>query len=102
MIMGNKQIEGQAVEEILGYLGKRKQLAKKKYRLFVEEGINQEHRNDLIGGGLRRSQRAVEYGRRLESYDDRVLVSTEFVEYLRNDKKLHDKLTMEISMNVLL
>lgn len=102
VIMGKQQVEGQSVEGVLGYFGKKKNLAVKKYRQFVEDGSAQGRRNDLIGGGLRRSQGGIEEGRRSESYDDRVLGSGEFVDYLRTDKKLHDKLAKQISLETLL
>lgn len=81
VIMGKLQMEGQSVAEVLGYFGKKKNLAKKKYHLFVEDGATQGRRDDLIGGGLRRSQGALGKGQRPESYDDRVLGSSEFVDY---------------------
>lgn len=102
VIMGKLQIEGQSVAEVLEYFGKNKTLAKKKYRQFVEDGATQGRRDDLIGGGLRRSQGALEDGQRPESYDDRVLGSGEFVDYLRNDKKLHDRLGKIISLEAVL
>lgn len=102
VIMGNRQMEGQAVEEVLGYFGKRENLAIQKYRQFVAEGSTKGRRNDLVGGGLRRSQGAAEEGRRLESYDDRILGSGEFVDYLRSDKKMHDKLARQIPLEMLL
>lgn len=102
VIMGKMQMEGQSVAEVLGYFGKNKSVAKKKYRQFVEDGAAQGRRNDLIGGGLRRSQGALEKGQQPESYDDRVLGSGEFVDYLRNDKKLQDRLGKAISLETVL
>lgn len=102
VILGNLQMESQTVEEVLSYFGKRKNSAIKKYRLFVEDGADQGHRSDLVGGGLRRSQGNAEEGRRIECYDDRILGSGEFVEYLRNDKNLHDKLAKSIPLVLLI
>lgn len=102
VIMEKLQMEGQSVTEVLGYFGKNKSVAKNKYRQFVEDGAAQGRRNDLIGGGLRRSQRALEEGQRPENYDDRVLGSGEFVDYLRNDKKLQNRLGKVISLEAVL
>lgn len=102
VIMGKLQMEGQSVVEVLEYFGKNKTLSKKKYRQFVEDGATHGRRNDLVGGGLRRSQGVLEEGQRPESYDDRVLGSGEFVDYLRNDKKLHDRLGKIISLEAVL
>lgn len=101
VITGNRQMETQTVEEVLSCFGKRKNSAIKKYRLFVEGGVDQGRRNDLVGGGLRRSQGNAE-GRRIECFDERVLGGGEFVEYLRNDKKLQDKLSKSIPLNSLI
>jgi hypothetical protein len=87
VIMGSQKMEGQAIKAVLSLFGKRVSTAKGKYRAFVEEGITHGRRNDLIGGGLRRSQgTAVETGE-IESFDDRVLVNREFVDQLRHDKE---------------
>jgi putative transposase len=102
VIMGNLQKESQSVEEVLSRFGKRKNSAIKKYRLFVEDGIDQGHRNELVGGGLRRSQGKAEEGRRIEIYDDRILGSGEFVEYLRSDKNMHDKLAKSLPLDLLI
>lgn len=102
VIMGKRQMEGQSVEEVLRYFGKRENPAIQKYRQFVADGLAQGRRNDLTGGGLRRSQGEVKEGQRVESYDDRILGSGEFVEYLRSDKKLHDKLSRQIPLETLL
>ncbi|MCM2359445.1 MAG: transposase, partial [Geobacteraceae bacterium] len=102
VIMGNREMEGQAVKEVLEYFGKEDTLARIKYRQFVAEGVAQGRRDDLVGGGLRRSQVVTDEGCAIESYDDRVLGSGEFVEYLRSDKKLHDKLDKIIPLDTLI
>lgn len=102
VIIGNLQMDGQAVEEVLSRFGKGKNSAIKKYGHFVEEGADQGRRNDLVGGGLRRSQGNAGEVRRIECYDDRILGSGEFVEYLRNDKNLHDKLAKSIPLDSLI
>ena len=50
-------------------------------REFVIYGIKQDQRNDLVGGGLRRSQ-GVRYFDEYEAYEERILGSGEFVESL--------------------
>jgi putative transposase len=102
VIMGNRQMERQAVKEVLGYFGKQVNSSRIKYRKFVEEGAAQGRRNDLVGGGLRRSQGVAEKGHGVECHDDRILGSGDFVEYLRIDKKLHDKLSKVIPLDSLI
>lgn len=91
IVMGKRQMPGQSVDEVLGHFGEKRALALTKYRQFVEDGCIQGRRNDLTGGGLRRSQRCVAEGGVLESYDDRVLGSGEFVDCLRGEKRIDDK-----------
>jgi putative transposase len=77
------------LREGLGRKPKRKLgLAKKAYRDFVQRGIDQGRRSDLVGGGLIRSQggwSAVKTMRRLgvrEKSDERILGSGDFIEQL--------------------
>ncbi|WP_298434284.1 helix-turn-helix domain-containing protein [Geobacter sp.] len=101
VIMGNQQLEGEATEEVLAYFGKRKKTAISKYRQFVEDGIVLGRRNDLIGGGWRRSRGYIADGEQVESFDERVLGSGDFVEYLRKEKNLHDRLLTGMSIHQL-
>jgi putative transposase len=54
-LMGKKKREWQEVEYVLGYFGKRRGEARKKYRLYVEKGMSLGRRPELVGGGLIRS-----------------------------------------------
>jgi putative transposase len=73
---------------VLRWFGEKQGDAKRVYRQFVKNGIEQGHRSDLIGGGLIRSQggwAAVKGMRRQgvrEKSDERILGSGEFVEQL--------------------
>jgi REP element-mobilizing transposase RayT len=91
IVMGKRQMPGQSVDEMLDHFGKKRALATTKYRQFVEDGCTQGRRNDLTGGGLRRSQKCVAEGGQLESYDERILGSGEFVDYLRGEKRIDNK-----------
>lgn len=98
VIIGNQQLEGEQTEEILAYFGKRKKTAMSKYRQFVADGIGQGRRSDLIGGGLRRSRGNTIAREQVESFDERVLGSSEFVEYLRKEKNMHERLSSGLSL----
>ncbi len=101
-ILGKQQHDGLEAGEILSHFSQRNKLAIENYRRFVEDGAKQGRRNDLIGGGLRRSQGEIEEGRKIESYDQRVLGSGEFVDYLRSELKLEDRLTRRLPLKELL
>jgi hypothetical protein len=84
VIMGKQELAGQQTDEVLNLFGKRKQSARRKYRDFITDGIKNGSRDDLIGGGLRRSIKQLRPGE-YETYDERVLGSGEFVERLRQE-----------------
>ncbi len=54
-LMGEVVNKWQDTEYVLGYFGKRLSSCRKKYGLFVEDGISEGRRDDLTGGGLIRS-----------------------------------------------
>jgi REP element-mobilizing transposase RayT len=93
VIMGNRQFSGQDVEGILSLFGIRKGPARKRYRDFVEEGINQGAREDLQGGGLIRSaggreQLALRSRDEWEKGDERILGCGDFVQaVLKKDRR---------------
>jgi REP element-mobilizing transposase RayT len=82
VVLGNKVLSGQNTVEVLTRFGKRINKARPAYRQFVAEGISQGRRNELVGGGMKRSQANVNPAGRVEAYDARVLGSGDFVESL--------------------
>lgn len=81
VLMGKQELPGQSIEDVLLLFGQRKRSARQKYREFVIDGIKNGNREDLVGGGLRRSQGARNIGE-YEAYDERILGNGEFVENL--------------------
>ncbi len=85
VLIGKNSSEFQATGEILGYFGASKVVAQQKYLKFIEDGKDMGRREDLTGGGLRRSaggwegvlalKRAKDYWRG----DERLLGDGEFV-----------------------
>ena len=86
VIMGRIQNDFQDIEWVLKLFGKRVEIARRKYRDFVQKGISLGRRDDLIGGGLIRSNggwAAVKAMRNAEVFqksDERILGSGDFVE----------------------
>ncbi len=85
VILGKLQKDWQDVDKLLGMFGKRVGEARRNYRDYVEQGIEQGRRTDLIGGGLIRSSggwQAVKAMRRLRMHakgDERILGESDFV-----------------------
>jgi len=85
-LMGKIKKDWQAIKWVLGFFDHRQWIARQRYRAFVEEGIAEGRRSDLIGGGLIRSSggwAAVLEKRRtkiFEKSDERILGDGDFVE----------------------
>ena len=92
VLMGRGKLPGQVVDEAFNQFGTQLSDARKNYRQFVADGIAQGNREELVGGGLRRSEKGADMAGEFESFDDRVLGSSTFVEALRQDVKLNKKL----------
>jgi putative transposase len=94
VLMGHHQFSSQDVAWVLGLFGKRKGASQKRYRDFVQEGVNQGTREDLQGGGFIRSsggreQLALRSKDEWEKGDERILGSGDFVEaVLKNQPSL--------------
>ena len=101
VLMGKGALGGQSVEEILGRFGRTVREGRKRYREFVAAGVRQGRREELVGGGLRRSLAMRGRGEKREAYDERVLGSGEFVERLRQDEELRERLRPAVSLEEL-
>ncbi len=55
VIMGSIKRDWQDTDYVLGYFGKKANIARKAYETYVSEGISRGRRPDLVGGGLIRS-----------------------------------------------
>ena len=55
VLIGHKKREWQDSDYVLSWFGKTKVGARKKYRRYVEDGIEEGNRDDLVGGGLIRT-----------------------------------------------
>lgn len=98
-LMGNIRNDWQESASVLKLFGRRRGFAVRHYHSFVESGMEQGRRPDLIGGGLLRSAggwQAVVALRRAgihQKSDERMLGDSDFVEdvLLRARERLHPK-----------
>lgn len=86
-LMGEIKRPWQTVQYVLRYFRKTVPSARKAYMRYLEEGVDQGHREDLIGGGLIRSlggwtavRKAREKGLARGKSDERILGEPDFVE----------------------
>jgi REP element-mobilizing transposase RayT len=91
VIMGKKKNDWQTVKPVLEYFHGNRSTARRRYRKFVIDGIEQGRRKDLIGGGLIRSaggwgiiKSLRKAGEFLKS-DERILGDSDFVEQVLRD-----------------
>lgn len=80
-LMGKKKRLWQDTDSVLRCFGEKQRTARERYRDFLEKGIAQGHRNDLIGGGISRSYQGWRPSRKEHSLkgDERILGSSSFV-----------------------
>lgn len=95
VILGRREESWQDADLVLGYFGRQRSLARKRYREYVKEGAEVGRRPDLVGGGLIRSvggwTRVKEIkrgGERLKG-DERILGDGEFVDEVLNASEEH-------------
>ena len=81
VLLGRHALRGQVTDEILQLFSKNFPRARQLYRQFVADGVEQGHREELVGGGLRCSSQLAGVGKEEEEgvFDQRVLGSADFV-----------------------
>ncbi len=85
VLMGKRKVDWQDTRKILGFFGKNKTQAQKSYRDFVEKGIGEGRRPELVGGGLVRSlggwkqAKTILKGSERIKGDERILGDSDFV-----------------------
>lgn len=80
-VLGKTKNDWFCQDVILSYFGKTERRAKHRYLEFVSDGLSMGKRDDLVGGGLKRSLGyPIEYPKARQAFDDRVLGKAGFVE----------------------
>jgi hypothetical protein len=106
VVMGKRKADWQEIKTILAYFGKRRREAVQKYEEFLEEGVSQGRRPELVGGGLIRSMggwsQVLSLRRKGDQVpsDQRILGSGEFVEELLLEAEKREKETLRLSRRV--
>jgi putative transposase len=91
--MGKVQREFQDTDYVLRLFGEKIPAARKAYRAYVQRGIAQGHRPELVGGGLIRSAggwSVVKAMRRAQDHiksDERILGDGEFTQFVLDEAK---------------
>ena len=99
VLMGKYKMPWQRVDEIMVRFGETIPKARCNYFDFIQEGIAQGKREDLVGGGLKRSLMGqVNTMSDIEIFDERVLGSHDFVVKLRREQVLQEKLILGMTL----
>ena len=101
VLLGYRELSGQATDEVLSLFGKGIKRARQTYQQFILDGVAMGRRPELVGGGLRRSQMVENPDVALGEYDERVLGGGEFVASLREEPSLGSKLLRGIELQKL-
>lgn len=101
VLMGNRSISGQETNSVLERFGNMLDIAQQNYRQFVADGIRKGRRDDLVGGGLRRSQ-SERKDNEPESFDERILGGGDFVDELKRHVELQTKMQGVVTLPRLL
>ena len=89
-LMGHHKSPWQNVNDVLSFFGDKSNTARKKYRQFIEKGIDFGKRPDLTGGGIVRSTggwHVLKSMRRMRVHlkgDERILGDSDFVQEILN------------------
>lgn len=102
VLLGKGKCVGQNTDAVLVRFGKRIATARRNYRQFVEDGLRLGKRPELVGGGLRRSQKAAEESDPGGSHDDRILGDSDFVDDLRREQGLQARVSRPMPLTDLL
>ena len=85
-LMGRKERDWQEVDYVLSWFGKTQATARRNYRQYVQEGIEEGRRPDLVGGGLIRTlggwSKVISLRKSRDNVfcDERILGQDDFVE----------------------
>lgn len=108
-IVGTVELKWQDTDDVLGRFSDRRRVARRLYREFVDAGVEQGRRPELVGGGLLRScggwAGVTELRRGREKYrsDERVLGSTSFIEEIvKEAERQEEGKNRQVSLNALM
>ena len=101
VLLGKRNVAWQKTGDVLGLFAGTLTTARQLYRDFVKKGLSQGRREELTGGGLRRSLKVTDLGES-EAHDARVLGSGEFVERLRKEHDLSARMPKSVPLETLI
>jgi hypothetical protein len=101
VLLGNLSFSRQDTSSILERFGDTLATAQQNYRQFVADAITEGRRNELVGGGLKRSQGEHE-DNEYHSFDERILGGGDLVDELKQHAQLQSKMHGAVTLARLL
>ena len=106
VLMGKVERKWQDTDMVLAYFGKSHEEAIEGYEQFIDDGVCQGRRPELVGGGLVRSLGgwsevlSLRRKRRRAISDERILGSSEFVEKIITEAEQKEQETLRLSSKI--
>jgi REP element-mobilizing transposase RayT len=96
VILGKRELAGQAVPEVLGLFGRKTAVARERYSSFIADGDVMGRRKDLVG---QRDRKAASTAETRMNFDSRILGDDEFAEALRSHGNLAPKIPLKVPVS---
>jgi putative transposase len=100
VVMGNASLAGQQTDQVLGYFSQKERAARREYRAFLKEGIDDSQAPGVPVAGKRDLVRVLRIEQESDSTDERVLGSQAFAERVLPGK--HEAPAMRLSLQELM
>lgn len=102
VLMGTRKLEEQEITDVLSLFGRTVIKSRASYRKFIADGVATGKRDDLVGGGLKRSSTRSAEAEEWGAFDERILGSGAFVDMLQQHEILREKIPAQVTLPVLI
>jgi len=102
VLTGTRELKEQEQYGILSRFGNTVATSRAAYRKFLADGIASGKRDDLVGGGLKRSRAKYANIEEWGNFDERVLGSGGFVDMLQQHEVLRERITTPLTLSELI
>ena len=102
VLIGNRELEEQEITDVLSRFGRTVITSRSAYLKFTADGVATGKRDDLVGGGLKRSRARSAETEELGAFDERILGSGAFVDMLQQHEILREKIPVQVTLPVLI
>lgn len=98
VLMGNRRLDGQVVDEILQRFDQSVSRARVGYHRFVSEGLTMGRREDLVGSGFKGKRLAGENKEKCDDKDSRILGDKVFADSILRNRSLYERARISLPL----